>query len=60
MCSLVTKKDYNKEMQLQQSFYIGYIEYARNITLPSNKRYLNAVENQEKKNKRSINSINVI
>ena len=30
MCSLVTKKDCNKGMQLQQSFYVGYIGYARN------------------------------
>ena len=30
MCSLVTKKDYNKEMQSQQSFHIDHIEYARN------------------------------
>ena len=32
MCSLMIKKDYNKEMQLQQSFYVGYVEYARNIS----------------------------
>ena len=30
MCSLVIKEDYNKEMQLQQSFYVGYVGYARN------------------------------
>ena len=30
MCSLVTKEDYNKEMQSQQSSHIGHIEYARN------------------------------
>ena len=52
MCSLITKKDYNKEMQSQQSFYIGHIEYARNTTLLLNKRYLNAVEKQEKKEKK--------
>ena len=49
MCSLVTKKDYNKEMQSQQLFYIGYIEYACNTTLSLNKRYFNAVEKQEEK-----------
>ena len=31
MCSLVIKEDCNKEMQSQQSFYVGYVEYARNI-----------------------------
>ena len=60
MCSLVIKKDYNKGMQSQQSFHIDYVEYARNTTPPSNKRYLNAVEKREKKNRRSINFINVI
>ena len=61
MCSLVTKKDCDKEMQSQQSSHIGHIEYARNTTPPSNKRYLNAVEKQEeekKKNRRSMNFIN--
>ena len=61
MCSLVIKKDYNKEIQLQQSFYIGHIEYARNTTPLLNKRYLNVIEKQEEeKNRRSINFINVI
>ena len=30
MCSLVTKEDYNKGMQSQQSFHVDYVEYARN------------------------------
>ena len=52
MCSLVIKKDYNKEMQLQQSFHVGYIEYARNTISLSNKRCPNAVEKQEEKKKK--------
>ena len=63
MCSLVTKKDYNKEMQSQQSFHIGYIGYAYNTIPLLNKRYPNAIEKQEeekKKNRRFINFINAI
>ena len=39
MYSLVIKKDCDKEMQSQQSFHIGHIEYARNsfITASYNK-----------------------
>ena len=48
-------------MQLQQSFYVGYVEYARNTIPFSNKRYFNAVEKQEeKKNRRFMNFINAI
>ena len=57
MCSLVTKKDCNKEMQSQQSSHIGHIEYARNTTFPSNKRCPNAVEKQEKKEKKNIDDL---
>ena len=52
MCSLVTKEDCNKGIQSQQSSHIGHIGYARNTTPPSNKRYLNAIEKQEEKNKK--------
>ena len=47
MCSLVIKKDYNKEIQSQQSSYIDYIEYAYNTISLLNKRYSNAIEKQE-------------
>ena len=33
MCSLVTKEDYDKGMQSQQSSHVGHIEYAHNKTL---------------------------
>ena len=55
MCSLVIKKDYNKEMQSQQSSHIDHIEYAYNTTSLLNKRYLNAIEKQEEEEKKIDN-----
>ena len=40
MCSLVIKKDYNKEIQSQQSSHIGHIGYARNKRLALTRRDL--------------------